>query len=723
MRASNGVGSGICILGRTQFGTGIGLITEAWADLLARRYDVEIWDLHSSNDGADHVSLTNGRLVPLARSLDGYAAYVYADVLWNGYGLDTYVPPPASGYRIAYLAFDSDELPPEWVTILNRDFDAVYFSSAHLIRVAERSGVSIPVGSIPLALDTEREIARPYRPVSRRVRFGTLSAYHPRKGLDQIVGAFLREFGDADDVELVIHSNLAIGETAARVAALVAGSGTDRIRLSTSSLGADEKNELLEGFDIYVNASQGEGYSIGPREALAMGKPLVLSDVGSHAPLFAAPGTFRVSISHRAPAIYPEIDGRQFGLQEVPDDEHLRRALREAYEFVRSPMAEATAFERKMLASAFTRQALERTFWAALDPDSAALRPGMSPHPQATIPSTTATRARSAAGRHGGRLGARKIVVPAHDGGFFSLFNTYVSEVVWADRDSPQSIVLPDWRAERLLERIAPKMPVSFCYSRPGEGNLWNHLFEAPYDVSPGELDDAAFLTDSARLPWYEHNTSREPLLTYIHAFRLYHSPDFARIRRQYHGVLRDHVRLLPHYRKQLDDFLAANREGRFLVAAHVKHPSHAIEQPDGSIADRHVYVDLVRRAVAERGIAESSDDWAVFLATEQERVVDLFRREFGDHVLQFQDVERIPVATDVRFDSLPESEKTQDGHQLQHILATQVERWSPRLAWEVIRDAHVMATSDVLFHAVSNVATAAAFLGPDVDMRFAATD
>ena len=718
-----GGASGICVLGRTTFGTGIGLITEAWADLLARRYDVAVWDLHNGPNGTDHVRLTNGRVVPLARSLDGYAVYLYADVLWNGYGMDSYVAPPASGYRIAYLAFDSDELPPEWVAILNRDFDVVYFSSAHLVQVAERSGVTIPVGSIPLALDAEREIARPYRPVARRVRFGTLSAYHPRKGLDQIVTAFLREFDEVDDVELLIHSNLAIGETAARVAAQVAASGTDRIILSTSNLSSDDKNDLLETFDVYVNASQGEGYSIGPREALAMGKPLVLSDVGSHAPLFAAPGTFRVGISHRVPAIYPEIDGRQFGLQEVPDDELLRRALREAYDFARSPTAEATSFARKIFASDFTRQSLERTYWAAVDPDAGALRAGTPMHPQAVIPTGTGARARAAAGRHGCRLGAQKIVVPAHDGGFFSLFNSYVSEVVWAQRDSPQSIVLPDWRAEGLLERIAPKMPVSFCYSRPGEGNLWNHLFEAPYDITTEELDDPSFLSASARPPWVEHNASREPLLTYVHAFRLYRSPDFARIRRQYNAVLRDHVRLLPGYRQELDDFLAQHRDGRFLIAAHVKHPSHAIEQPDGSIADRHAYVDLVRRAVAERGIAEASDDWGVFLATEQERVVDLFRREFGEHVLQFEDVERIPVATDVLFDALPEESRTRDGHQLQHILATQTERWSPRLAWEVVRDAHVMAQADVLFHSVSNVATAAAFLGPDVDMRFAATD
>lgn len=717
------LGRAVCILGRSQFGTGIGTITEAWAELLGRRYDVHLWDLHADPAAGDYVRLTSGRIVPRATSLDGYAVYLYADVLWNGSGFNTYVAPPTSGHRIAYLAFDSDELPPEWVSILNRDFDAVYFSSKHLVDVATRSGVTIPVGSVPLALDTEQQVARPYRPVTRRVRFGTLSAYHPRKGLESIVASFLREFDDNDDVELVIHSNLAIGETANRVRSLVERSKTDRVVLSTTNFSEDEKNALLESFDVYVNASAGEGYSVGPREALAMGKVLVLSDLGAHAPLLAAPGTFRIAIGHRTPAIYPEIDNRQFGFQQVPDETSLRTALRSAYEFARSPEAEHTANERKLIGATFSRQSLERAYWEVVDPDSRALRPRAVPDPQCALPPAQQRSARRFAGRHGSRLGARKIVVPAHDAGFFSLFNTYVSEVVWAAHDSPQSLVLPDWHASRLLERIAPRTPVSYCYSRPDQGNLWNHLFEAPYDITPSELDDPSFLDEASRQPWVEHNASREPLLTYIHAYRLYHSPDFPRIRRQYHSVLRDHVRLLPHLQAEIDTFLNVHRDGRFLVAAHIKHPSHAVEQPDGAIADRHHYLDLVRDAVAEKGIREGSDDWAVFLATEQERVVDLFKEEFGDHVIEFGDVERIPSAIDVAFDQLPDEEKTRDGHQLQHILAAESDRWSPRLAWEVIRDAQVMAHADVLFHAVSNVATAASFLGPDVDMRFAASD
>lgn len=714
----------ICIMGRRAFGTGIGLHTEAFAELLARKYDAWLFDIHGPSRPGESVTLTNGREIRLTQHLENYAVYVYADVLWNGVNYTEYVAPPKDGHRIAYLAFDSDVLPPEWVEILNRDFDAAYFTSPHLIDVARRSGVTIDVGSVPLALDLEAQVARRYRPVAGyRVRFGTLSAYHPRKGLEALVSAFLQEFGGSTEAELVIHSNIAIGRTADSIRSMVEVAHADNVILSTGDLSESDKNELLDTFDVYVNASAGEGYSIGPREALALGKCVVASDLGAHAPLFAAPGTFLVRMLHDVPAVYPEIDDRRFGYQQVVDPESLRAELRHALEFVRSDEAVSTAGQRKLLGSEFGLQALERTYWAIVDPSSRALRPKESLNRHARIPAGHARKARTIAGRYGSRLGGTRLVVPSHDGGFFALFNTYVTHLVWSMQDSPQRLVLPDWDSGRMLKRAGHSNVVSYCYSRPDQGNLWNHLFEPPYDLSPEDLEDVELLNGAGAEPPDDlHNASREPLLTYIHAYRLYHSPDFARIRRQYQSVISEHVRLKAPLRAEIDEFLAKYRNDRFLVAAHIKHPSHAVEQPDGTMADRHTYIDLVRQSLAERGIRENSDDWAVFLATEQERVVELFREEFGDHVLQFTDVQRIPTEVDQRFDALPAQERASDGHQLQHLMAADSNLWSPRLAWEVIRDAEVMASADVLFHAVSNVATAASFLNPDVHMRFAST-
>lgn len=704
-------------MGRTDFGTGIGAITVAWSELLSRAYDVAIFDLHGRRTGT--AALPTGRLVPLTDEPSGFGVYIYADVLWNGVSHSPYLAPSRDGLRVAHLAFDSDELPPEWVEILNRDFDTVLFTSPHLVDVAWRSGVRINIGALPVALDIDNQIAWPYAPpIGDKIRFGTVSAYHPRKGLEALVAAFVAEFADAPDAELVIHSNLSIGPTARAVRSLVERSGVSNVTMSTGNLSEEAKTELLATFDVFVNASQGEGYSIGVREALAQGKVVVATAVGAHADVLEAAGCFPVELGVRVPAIYPEIDSRWFGYQDLPDMGSLRAALSQAASFARSEEAEATAAARKRLGSRFGLTSLERAYWAAVDPDSVRLRPAGDPVSDA-LPEPHKEVARGHAGRSGARLGGRKLVVRAHDGGFFSLFNTYLSHLAWSIYDSPQRMVVPDWRASELLKHW-PR-PVSYCYSSPADGNLWNHLFEPPYGLSLADLDDDEFLSVGSEPaePWF--NESREPLLTYVNAFELYRSPQFGRIRRQYSDVLSAHIRLRPELQAEIDAFLRDHVGDRFMIAAHVKHPSHAVEQPGQRMASRDIFVDLVRDELRARGIDEGSDSWRVFPATEQERVLSLFRDEFGDHVVTFPEVERIPTAVDEEFDQLGESEKLVDGHQIQHIMAADTSRWSPRLAWEVYRDAYVMSRGSVLFHAVSNVATAAAFMNPTVEMRFVA--
>lgn len=708
---------GICVMGRTDFGTGIGAITVAWTELLSRAYDVAIFDLHGRK--GDVAVLPTGREVPVTDDLAGFGVYIYADVLWNGVNHSPYTAPPKDALRIAHLAFDSDELPPEWVEILNRDFDTVLFTSSHLVDIARRSGVRINVGSLPVALDIDAQVAAPYSPaIGRKVRFGTISAYHPRKGLEALVAAFVAEFGDAPHVELIIHSNLSIGPTARAVRSLVERARVGNITISTGNLSEEAKSELLATFDVFLNASQGEGYSIGVREALAQGKVVAATAVGAHADVLSVAGSFPISLGGRVPAVYPEIDSRVFGYQDLPDRDSLRGAMSRAAAFVRSQEAADTAGARKRLGASFGLTAMERAYWAVVDPDSARLLPVGSELPR-PVPAAHEDEARKHAGRFGVRLGARKVVVRAHDGGFFSLFNTYVSHLAWSIHDSPQRMVVPDWRAGELLKQW-PR-PVSYCYSSPADGNLWNHLFLPPYGLDASDLDDDEFLSVGSQQaePWF--NESREPLLTYVNAFELYRSPLFGRIRQQYSDVLATHVHLRPELQTEVDGFLKEQVGDRFMIAAHIKHPSHAVEQPGRRMASRDIFVDLVRNELQDRGIDEASDSWRVFPATEQERVLALFRQEFGDHVVTFPAVERIPTAVDERFDQLAESDKLLDGHQIQHILAADTSRWSPRLAWEVYRDTFVMSRANVLFHAVSNVATAAAFMNPDVDMRFVA--
>lgn len=711
---------GVCVIGRTDFHTGIGTVTASALEIFSRFLPVSLFPCRGgAASHGSHVTLPRGRPVPVTDQIDGFSVYFFTDVLWNGVSDYHYQSVPETGYRIAHIAYDSDHLPPEWVSILNSRFDLALFSSLHLEQVARDSGVVIEVGSLPIGLEIEDLLAQKYAapPLPQTTRFGSLSAFHDRKGLDVLVDAFLREFDDTEDVELVLHSNLAMGDTYARVSALVSGSTRARVRISHGNLSTTAKNALIESFDVYVNASAGEGYSIGPREAMALGKPLVLTDIGAHADMAGVEGVYLVPPSGRAPARYPEIDNRVFGRQAVFESAKLGAVLREAHQFVHTPAAAASSIVRKRRAAEFSMTAMEAKYREVVDP-GAPLAAGRSVTSEFTrIPHASRERALAAAGTHGGKIGRRKVVLPLHDAGFFSLFNVLATHLTWSMQESSPPMILPDWDVTRLIERSNGEPFVSYCYSKPNDGNMWLSLFEPLYDLSADDMNNVEFLYGNANRPDAHFNERREPLLTYTNAFELYRAPWFSRFRTQYSSVIRDRVRLIPEYQLQVDD-IRELISSRFTIAAHVKHPSHSIEQPGGVMAERHQYIAEVRDALRRRGISESSNDWAVFIATDQQRVVQLFAEEFGDHVLQMDDVTRIGLETDARYDNLPAEERSLEGHQLQHLMAADASSWSTRLAWEVWRDAEAMAASDVLIHAVSNVATAVSYLG-DVEMVY----
>jgi glycosyltransferase involved in cell wall biosynthesis len=370
--------TGVCVIGRSDFHTGIGTVTQAALELFSRIGPVCFLSMRDRPVTiGTTVTLPDGRLIPVVQQASGFAVYFYCDVLWNGAADLNYTALPSDGLKIAHMAYDSDELPPEWVSILNDRFDLALFTSQYLEGVARRSGVRIPVGTLPVGLDVEALIARRYTAAQpRRVRLGTVSAFHERKRLDLLVESFIEAFGDRRDVELVIHSNLAMGETLGLVRSLTERVPEAQITITHGNLSDAAKNDLIASMDVYVSTSSGEGYSIGPREAMALGKPLVLSAIPAHRELGGLPGIFLVEPSGPTPARYPEIDNRVFGHQSDFTVQSFTKALQAARDFAISGEASATAGLRKAKAAEYTYTSLAAPYQNLVNPDAIAVRPG-----------------------------------------------------------------------------------------------------------------------------------------------------------------------------------------------------------------------------------------------------------------------------------------------------------------------------------------------------------
>ncbi len=691
--------------------------------MFARNFPVCVLPTEYAMRSAPAVLLPNGRPVPVCNDARAVKVWVFCDVLWNGTYDTNYLLIPDSGLRIAYIVFNSDELPPEWVNILNDRFDLAIVTSPHLESVARASGVEIPIASLPIALDLEPLLARPFaQPDRAKARFLSVAAFHPRKEPETLVRAFMAAFGDRSDVELTLHSNLVFGDTADRLEHAIRQQGAQNIRLSRTPLTDREKNELIEGCDVFVNFSRGEGYSIGPREALALGKPLVLSAVGGHLDLGDAAGVRLVAPARRRAARYPEIDNRIFGRQYAVEIEDAVPALRDAFDLVSSGRHLGTRHERRAFAADFAFSRLSASYAEIVNTSLRQFRRAAPVSRDVSFPRAFRARVDQSLGRRGRALShARNRVVQMHDGGFFSIFNVFFSHLVWNLRDERCHLTLPDWDVGRMIERNGGSNFTSFCYGRPDEGNVWLRLFEPLFGLSAEEMNSRTCLYEHASVPAKIFNEDREPLLTHVNAYRLYRWQGFPAWRRQYHAVYRAHVRLLPEFAAEVEAFARQHFDGRYMIAAHVRHPGHSIEQPGRVIAHTEAYIDRVAAELRRRGIDPAGGGWGVFLATDQERVVRRFRDAYGDRVSCFADVRRTVAAEDAAYEALSAEERTRDGHQLQHLVASAPAAWSSRMAWEIVRDVLAMARCRALLHVVSNVSTAVAYINPDIELVFTA--
>ena len=713
----NEISGQICVVGRCDFHTGIGYQTYAFAELFSRYYPTCIQPTEIELQSRDFITLPNGRDVPVWRG-QAPRASIFVDVFWNGAFDRKYLLAPECGLRLATLVWDSDVLPYEWVELFNNKYDMAVALSPHLVETAKRSGVTIPCMSLPLPLDIEAMLAKPFRAPGKRKRIGSVAAFHPRKNTRLLVDAFIDAFKARDDVELFIHSNLAFPGVIEDVNKTLAENDVRNVTISTDNLSASAKDALIESFDIFTNLSRGEGYSIGPREALSLGKVLVLSRTGAHVDLAGSKGVFMVEPELALPARFPEIDNRVFGQQFSVTKAGAARGLLQAVDYLSSDDFTFDVHERRNRAAEFSFSRLSKATIGMVEPMLSSLAPNELPR-DVKITEQQKSIARTRVATVGGFQGERRRIVQMHDGGFFSIFNSYFSNLVWDLKEERCHATLPDWDVGRFLTRREGSPIQSFCYGKVSDGNIWTKLFEPVFGMTDTAMQSEEELYRDARPARSVFNEHREPLMTYIHAARLYGESWFPQMRREYHRAYTDHIRLKPEIQDEIDAFCDAEMAGHTILGAHVRHPSHTVEQPGGVIAHADDYIRRLEALAERRGLSRHSDSWRIFLATDQERVIHRFQEHFGDRLVFWGNARRTSLEEDSIFDNLSEEAKKADGYQLQHIVASDRRGWSTDMAVEVIRDAYLMSRCHSLFHVVSNVSTAVSYLNPECDMIY----
>lgn len=206
--------------------------------------------------------------------------------------------------RIAYTMFESSEIPRQWVSILNDYFDAAIVPDNFLVKVYQNCGVDIPIFVLPLGLNLqpflEEEVKKkPHYPIV----FGNFGACLNRKNQKLLVEAFHEAFGDTDKVVLKINSRYSQEDTAEQIKKVIEEKQMKNVIFTQKSLSKQEYLEAFKEMDCLVSISKGEGFSIQPREAMALGIPVILSDNSAQKTLCRSGLTKIVKATLKEPAM------------------------------------------------------------------------------------------------------------------------------------------------------------------------------------------------------------------------------------------------------------------------------------------------------------------------------------------------------------------------------------------------------------------------------------
>lgn len=294
-------------------------------NLITTRKKYDLSELHHEEKN----KITNPNKTP------GNVAILF-DTLWETWRVPSNFVPEESYIKIAYSMLESTAIPEQWVNILNGKFDIVVVPDEFHKKTYTECGVTIPLFVLPHGIELEGLIDEPSQKNQRRpFVFGSSGVFMPRKNHMMLIDAFLAEFGDNENVQLKIHGRgvfeFDFDAAKQKIAHHASKLKKPNVELIHESFSTVQYTNFLKSLDCYVLLSKGEGFSITPREALALGKPTIVTNNTAHKTIADTGFVYAIPSSLKEPAYYSYLGGYH-GYNFNCTLEDVRKALRTVYE-------------------------------------------------------------------------------------------------------------------------------------------------------------------------------------------------------------------------------------------------------------------------------------------------------------------------------------------------------------------------------------------------------
>ncbi|MDR3646458.1 MAG: glycosyltransferase [Candidatus Babeliales bacterium] len=319
--------SDLTIVGYIKYEDGLGRIPIGLINSFERDLKINVIPTRNYKD--------QGKYIPKSVSVNNINnktnVSILTDVVFYNKIPTYHVIPSNSKIKIAYSMFETTAIPEEWVKVLNKEFDAVVVPDSYLITVYNNAGVNIPIFMLPLGLNLHKFLSRPQKnKMNKSFTFGTTVAYHERKNHELLIKSFIEEFGNSKDFILKINGrSFDNNNLLTKLQKLC--KNYNNIILTSNILTQEEYIEFMSSLDCFINISKGEGYSVPPRESLALGIPCILSNNTAQKSICNTGYIREVDSKILEPAFYKQYGSDQIGYFFNSTILDIRKAMRGVY--------------------------------------------------------------------------------------------------------------------------------------------------------------------------------------------------------------------------------------------------------------------------------------------------------------------------------------------------------------------------------------------------------
>ena len=180
---------------------------------------------------------------------------------------------------LSYSMFESDKISSLWVEELNNKYDAAILPDESLVSIYQNAGVKIPLFVVPLSVDFSQALTQPIKTDVHPVfTFANFSTIEDRKNIIKLLQAFKQAFAGRSDVRLLLSARKSETSYREKVVEYIMENNLTNVDYSILEKDATLYNQYFNQADCYVSLSKGEGFSVQPREAMARGIPVIVSD-------------------------------------------------------------------------------------------------------------------------------------------------------------------------------------------------------------------------------------------------------------------------------------------------------------------------------------------------------------------------------------------------------------------------------------------------------------